>query len=139
MVSEKDEYADLLSRWNSGERGREIGLRLLFLAWYCLAEPAFLTGLPDDGSSLEVVREVFDWLGGEETEDPELQAVVAVMARVAADALGDADEWTRVGRAFEVRAPALDTFDFSGRGAYGEYFAHQAGAARRWRDLNDPS
>ena len=41
-------YHDLKAQWLSGERSREVGLRLMFYAWMHWADPPFVTGLTDD-------------------------------------------------------------------------------------------
>jgi len=64
------------------------------------------------------------------SQDFELLFVVAVMSEVAADCLGNEQQWAEVGHAFRQRLggtlPKVEIF--LGRGSYGEYFAHQARA-----------
>lgn len=123
-------YRLLLERWRGGERDRETALRLLFLAWYACAAPAESTGLPDDGTTRAVFREVFGALGGAAADDPELLAAVALMTRVAPACLGDSREWSAIGVRCAARAPRLGLDlppeRFAGRGTYGKYFEHQA-------------
>src|SRR5687767_6482579 len=40
-------YELLRDQWKSGERERELALHLMFLAWYLMMEPPFLTGLDE--------------------------------------------------------------------------------------------
>lgn len=42
-------YELLLAAWRRGSRDREVGLHLMFLAWYLLCEPPHLTGLDERG------------------------------------------------------------------------------------------
>lgn len=129
-------YDMLLARWRSGARDPETGKRLLFLAWYSLAEPTWLTGLRADPAPFDVVREVFDAFGGEGATDPEFLACLTLMTRVAPFALGEElEDWVRIGREFEHRAPRLGRDivpeSFEDRGAFGYYFEHQARQSER--------
>ena len=40
-------YEILKNQWNNGERDRELGLHLMFLAWYGTSEPEYITGFSD--------------------------------------------------------------------------------------------
>ena len=119
-------YDLLLEQWNAGVRDHEITLRLAFLAWYSWAEPAFLTGLREAPPSL--VCDLFEAL--EPFDDEEARFALHVMIEVSGDLLSDQDLRLkdfvdRNQRRLDKRyclTPAL----YSGRGAYGDYFFHQA-------------
>lgn len=124
-------YEMLLARWRTGSHDPETGKRLLFLAWFSLAEPTWLTGLRGDPAPFDVVREVFEEFGGEEATDPEFLACLSLMTRVAPYALGeDPEYWVQIGQRFEKRAPRLGgdiaPENFADRGAFGHYFEHHA-------------
>ncbi|MEQ9542810.1 MAG: hypothetical protein RIU46_38990 [Deltaproteobacteria bacterium] len=126
-----DAYDMLLERWELGARDLETGLRLLFLAWYTAAEPPTLTGLRDDASTIETIRDVFGFFGGVATSEPELIAAVGLMATIAPHAFGgQEDEWIPIAASFIERGPRigheLPPEHFHGRGAMGDYLAHHA-------------
>lgn len=119
----------LQARWAAGERDRETALRLLFLSWYSGCEPAFLTGLPAGADMTAICSEMFDFLGGTDTSDPEVCFVVGLMAELFPWCLRDAAYWGRVGRLLTDRAARLQPDGlppavFAARGAYGKYFSH---------------
>jgi len=121
-------YDALVERWMEGERDRETALRLLFLIWYCFAEPSPFTGLKD--ANRIRVSELFQRLGGEFSTDPEVLFAVSVMCRVAPWALGDEAYWKEVGARFAARlkerqAQGLGRQTFNRRGTYGHYFANR--------------
>jgi hypothetical protein len=124
----KAEWDTLSTQWLSGDRTREAALHLLFLSWYSCIEPPHLTGLEDDVAPQGLVDELFEFLGGEDSRDVEFMFVVAIMAEVAPWCLGDVLHWEAVAERFRARLGdnVLRPEVFSGRGGYGEYFAHQA-------------
>lgn len=128
MAYVKAEWDTLLAQWLGGDRSREAALRLLFLSWYSCMEPPHLTGLENDVAPEGLVDELFEFLGGEDSRDAEFLFVVAVMAEVAPWCLGDEPHWEALAERFKARlgdnVPTPEVF--SGRGGYGEYFAHQA-------------
>lgn len=123
-------YELLNERWQNGARDRETALRLLFLAWYSCSEPAHLTGLGAANPAPQLITDLFTNVGGEDAANEEVWFVVSIMAEVAPWCLGDEKYWQEVGQRFRSRLrerdvrvrPAL----FDRRGAYGDYFAHQA-------------
>lgn len=128
-------FAMLQERWSSGARDRETALRLAFLAWYSCSEPTWLTGLPENQSTSSVFQDAFAALGGEESSDPEVCFAFGLMAELFPWCIGDEAHWLSVGKALRSRANALAPEGlsgslFSGRGAYGEYFAHMVEAHR---------
>ena len=122
------EWDILFAQWSEGARTREAALHLLFLSWYSCSEPQYLSGLEGVVPPEGFIDELFEFLGGEETQDTEVLYVVAVMVEVAAWCLGEEKIWERVARGFWARldghVPAPEVF--AGRGEYGEYFSHQA-------------
>ena len=127
------EWETLLAQWSGGTRTREAALRLMFLSWYSCIEPAHLTGLAGVAPPEGLVDDLFGFLGGEESMDAEVLFVVAVMAEVASWCLGDERRWEGIADRFRARLGGLIPSPevFSGRGEYGEYFAHQARASTR--------
>jgi hypothetical protein len=122
-------FAMLQERWASGARDRETALRLAFLAWYSCSEPTWLTGLPDDQNTSTVFLDAFATLGGAQSSDVEVCFAVGLMAELFPYCIGDEAYWLSVGNMLRARARALaprglQPSQFSGRGAYGEYFAH---------------
>ena len=114
-----------MAGWRSVARGSVASsVPLLVLVF----EPTNLSGLAGVEPQKKFIDEVFEFLGGENANDVEILFVVAVMAEVAAGCLGDEHRWERVAINFRSRlngsVPAPDIF--AERGAYGEYFAHQA-------------
>jgi hypothetical protein len=124
-----DAYSLLLSRWNEGARDRETSLRLMFLAWYALAEPTQLTGLSGSDDTRKVLLQTFESLGGKDSIDPEFCFVAGYMASFLGWIFGNEAQWSAVGhsmlaRARRLKPGGLPPEHFEGRGAYGEYFAH---------------
>jgi len=124
-------YEALLERWRAELRDRETALRLLFLAWYAVVEPSCLTGLPHETDL--VATEVFEYLGGPASDDPEFLLVAAHMVSTFPWVFVGASEreWERRGRACRAKAERLGISElpperFAGRGEYGTYFAHIA-------------
>lgn len=125
------DYRRLKADWESGHRGREDALHLLFLAWMHWADPPFVTGIENDPDAGELWRAIFADFGGEDAKDAEFLHVAALMAGTFPWGLGDVDEW--ISRAKRMKALSLhlkpDGFPpefFEGRSDYGDYFAHQA-------------
>lgn len=125
-------YRLLKQRWLEGHKDRETALRLMFLAWYSCAEPNTYTGLPDpdEEDTASIFREVFTHLGGEASEDAEVLYAVGLMAHLFPDCIGPENEWKEIAKrcfqkAHSFRPAGFHPSDFSGRGYYGEYFAHQ--------------
>jgi hypothetical protein len=121
----------LRQRWDQGLRDRETGLRLLFLAWHGCCEPPFLTGLTGEGDYTKLLRDIFDDLGGEASEDGEFLFAAGYMASLFPWCFGPEAEWQQVGRRCLERwrrsgSPALAESVFEGRGAFGRYFARVA-------------
>jgi hypothetical protein len=133
-------YDALLDRWREAQ-DRETGLRLLFLAWYAMAEPSFLTGLinPDESPHVAeerdarlVATEVLHTLEGTLDVDPEFLLTTIHLIRVCPWAFDmterESEELIRryKGAAQNLGVTALRAESFAGRGAYGEYFSEIA-------------
>ncbi len=128
-------YEILRERWRAGDRDRELGLHIMFLTWYMLCEPPFLTGLPhdsDDSLALaEHFNEVHRHFSPSIMQDAEMLYVVGLMANLFPWLLGDEQVWNRTSetyrRAYRRLTPnGVDPGIFEGRGAYGDYFGGQA-------------
>ena len=126
----ENDYRELKTRWLTGERDRELGLRLMFFAWMHWADPPFVTGLTDDPDADALWRDAFTYSGGEASTDAEFLFVSGVMAELFPYAIGDENEWSQRGsrmkeRALNLQPAALQLGAFEHRGEYGKYFAHQ--------------
>jgi len=134
-------YEVLRACWRSGDRGRELGLHLMFLAWYMLCEPSQYTGLNVKRTPLsELVdrfNEVHDYFAFVVSGDAEMLYAIGLMAYLFPFLLGDERLWEARSREYRAKyrklAPAgIDPAVFEGRGAYGEYFRHQAKGANAY-------
>jgi hypothetical protein len=128
-------YRILKERWLDGDRDRELGLHLMFLAWYGLVEPAHLTGfLESDELRLELnqmLTAVHTYFEPQISQDAEMLYVVGLAAHMFWFMFEDTSAWEK--RAIEYRARYhalapndIDPAIFHERGAYGEYYAGQA-------------
>jgi hypothetical protein len=125
----------LVAQWRKGDRDRELGLHLMFTAWYLLFEPPCLTGLDAARVRSEdlavLFSEVHDYFKPTIASDAEMLYAVGLMAHLFPWVLGDESTWEAVARDYRVRyrqlAPqGLSPEMFSGRGAYGDYFGGQS-------------
>jgi hypothetical protein len=102
---------------------------LLFLVWFSYAEPLFLTELPGAVPS-SLFGEISDSLGLETTEDAELLFVAKVMIEVCdwgyTSEEGVRASVDRIRQRVEARSFDVSPEVFENRGAFGDYFAHQA-------------
>ena len=128
----------LRNAWRSGDRDRDLGLHLMFLAWYLAIEPPYLTGLDESQTpSIElppVFSEVHDYFAAGIDRDPEMLYVVGLMARLCPWCIGDVGLWEmrseNYRKAYRRLAPdGIASSAFEGRGFYGDYFAGQSRAA----------
>ncbi len=53
-------YRILKTQWDNGERDREIGLHLMFLAWYGIIEPTHLTGFVENEKTTQELNTTFN-------------------------------------------------------------------------------
>jgi hypothetical protein len=86
-------YELVRDQWRSGDRDRELGLHLMFLAWYVNLEPPHLTGLDESrvqpGELTAIFNEVHAAIlpTGEDTDDAEaVFEIVAISAAPIEDA-----------------------------------------------------
>jgi hypothetical protein len=123
------------AEWRSGNRDRELCLHLLFLSWICNLEPPHLTGYPQTAfpspKLSELFHDVYTAFEDQVAEDAECLYVIGLMASLTPYLLGE-DEPTWQTRSivfrkqYRILAPqGLTPSQFEGRGAYGDYFAHQ--------------
>jgi hypothetical protein len=135
-------YERLKQYWDAGNHDREVALHLLFLAWYGLCEPAHITGFETEGMSRDCLQAQFDQLQDTFNQihtamepqidgDPEMLYVVGLMAHLFPYLLGDELAWTQRSEHYRRRYHTLLPMGispsvFHHRGAYGDYFAHQA-------------
>ena len=127
-----------IAEWRAGNRDRELRLHLLFLSWYCNIEPPYLTGLDETivpSSALpKLFEDVYDTFADGIMDDVECLYVVGLMAELSPWLLGgEIGTWESRSAEFRkryrlLRPAGLEPAYFKGRGAYGEYFAHQAAA-----------
>jgi hypothetical protein len=133
-----------VSEWRRGNLDRELRLHLLFLAWYCNVEPPPLTGFIGDAvnsSELpQIFGEVYETFADQILENPECLYVVGLMA-LSPWPLGDdvaiwearSEEFRKIYR--ELVPDGLPSSQFTGRGAFGEYFAEHGALQRIWSSL----
>jgi len=130
-------YELVRDQWRSGDRDRELGLHLMFLAWYVNVEPPHLTGLDESrvqpGELVAIFNDVHGDIlpTGEDTDDAEALYVVGLMASLTPWLLGDDADWTMRSERYRHRyrqlfPMGLDASIFDGRGAYGHYFKPQS-------------
>jgi hypothetical protein len=125
-----------IQEWLAGNRDRELRLHVLFLSWYCIVEPPWLTGLDESdcpSSALpELFAAVYETFADTIMNDAECLFAVGVMALIAPWSLGgESALWEARSREFKERYRSLlpgglSPSHFEGRGAYGHYFAEQA-------------
>jgi hypothetical protein len=128
-------YEILKEQWNSGDRDRELGLHLMFLAWYGLIEPGHLTGFFENKeltSELnQMLSEVHDYFEPQIYDDAEMLYVFGLAANMFWYMFDNASEWEKRSIEYQKRYRALmpngiDPGIFQNRGAYGEYYSGQA-------------
>lgn len=127
-------YELLYTEWQHGSRDREVGLHLMFLAWYVLCEPSHLTGWNERAASPETLsacfHEIHEHFLPTINGDVEMLYVVGLMAHLFPYLLGEVSEIeTLAGKyrqLYRLEAPlGLSAELFNDRGAYGDYFRHQ--------------
>ncbi|WP_453976602.1 hypothetical protein [Brevundimonas sp. Marseille-Q4549] len=114
---------------------REDALHLLYFVWMHWADPSFVTGMDYDPDIDELWSAIFEYFGGEQSQDAEFLHVAALMGGLFPFCLGDEVEWTARAERMEARSIELQPEGFSPehfdrRGEYGEYFAHHERARR---------
>lgn len=103
----------------------------------------YLTGLPENPTPADLADlfvRVFDRLGGERTDDPEMLGAIGLMATNFPYCCGDEEQWMAIGLRLRERyrqlppTSRLDSAHFEGRGAYGWYMARMAPfMAEEWK------
>ncbi len=131
----EEAYWALRGGWAAGDRDRERALHLLYLAWWHWAEPDFQTGLSYDSDAVKQWHDIFLHFGGEASSDPEFLYVAAIMAEITPWAFGDEHVWAGAAdrmtdRSLLLQPSGFSPEAFSGRGDYGDYFAHQSNVSR---------
>ena len=130
-----DAYEILKEQWSNGDCDREVGLHLMFLAWYGLIEPEHLTGFfvtEDLRQELnQLLNEVHDYFELQIYKDAEILYVFGLMAHMFWFMLEDNSIWEKRSIEYRQRYRALapngiDPEIFRNRGAYGAYYAGQA-------------
>jgi hypothetical protein len=141
-------YQILKQLWVEGNRDREVLLHLLFLSWYGMCEPPFLTGFglnadgsfrrfqPSDEEMTELpamFNQVHEYIQPIILDDAEMLYVVGLMANLFPWLLGNTTEWMERSDMYRRQYRALkpngvDPAVFQGRGMYGDYFMGQAKA-----------
>ena len=123
----EEEYQKLREGWDAGNRSREDGLRLLFLAWMHWAD----VGLYEDPRAETLWHDVFAYFGGEGSSDAEFLHVAGLMARVFPPDPKNWKAWLDAGCrmtsiSLELSPAGFLPELFKGRGEYGNYFERQA-------------
>src|SRR5690348_1434161 len=77
-------YRILKTEWDSGDRDRELGLHLMFLAWYGIIEPSHITGFnrtdPEKHELNQTLFEVHEYFKDKMTDDAEMLYAFGLMA-----------------------------------------------------------
>jgi hypothetical protein len=133
-------YEILKEQWRNGDRDRELGLHLMFLAWYGTSEPEYITGFSNSWEErrremLPLFGEVHACFEPEIYKDVEMLYVVGLIAHMDWFMLDDdievAKMWEERSKIYHKQYRALspsgiDPSVFINRGAYGDCFAGQA-------------
>ncbi len=133
-------YEILKEQWDNGDRDRDLGLHLMFLAWFGAFEPDYITGFSKSWEEnmkelLPVFAEIHAYFEAEIHKDVEMLYVVGLIANMYWFMLDDdveiAKVWEERGKKYheQYRAIAPNGIDpsiFVNRGAYGDYFEGQA-------------
>ena len=125
-----DAYEILKKQWCEGDRDRELGLHLMFLAWYGLIEPGHLTGFSENEQLTQelnqTLTEVHVYFEPQIYQDAEMLYVFGLAAEMFWYMFDDAPAWEQRAKDYQKRYRALapngiDLEIFQNRGAYGEY------------------
>lgn len=128
-------YAILKRQWDEGNRDRDVGLHLMFNAWYGLIEPSQYTNFTETTAERkelnDVLYEVHEYFASSIGDDVEMLYTVGLMANMFWFMFDHDRYWEKVSMDYHVRyrelAPEwMDPQIFEGRGYYGEYYAGQA-------------
>ncbi len=99
----------LLQRWQFGLRDEETLVRLIFMLWYRMTEPPFLTGLDKFRSEVVSVEALIEDLGGESKLSGETRFIIAILGHGPyAFGLGNEKKWQEISRRFFSEAVELN-------------------------------
>jgi hypothetical protein len=124
----------LRDEWREGNRDRELCLHLLFLGWYGLIEPPFLTGFegPEFDDVQGLFAEVYDYVEPTIETDAEMLYVVGLGAHLFGFVLpGGERVWGERADRFrllyrKLSGNGIDPNIFNDRGYFGDYYFHQS-------------
>jgi hypothetical protein len=128
-------YQVVIRQWRKGDRDREIGLHLMFLAWYGIIEPKHLTGFLETEevkSELnQTFNEIHDYFEPQILQDAEMLYAFGLVANMFWYMFENSSEWEKRSveykkRYRELLPNGLNPEVFQNRGAYGEYYKGQA-------------
>ena len=132
-------YKILKSAWDSGNRDREVGLHLMFIAWYGIVEPSHITGFtetPEEKHELsDVLFEIHEYFKDKIQNDAEALYAFGLMANMFWFMFERDEYWEPIGPSYkkryrELEPGGLDPSIFKNRGAYGEYYEGQVNASK---------
>lgn len=132
-------YKILKSEWDAGSRDREVGLHLMFTAWYGLIEPSHITGFTETADEQKelnaIMYGVHEYFKDKIADDAEALYAFGLMANMFWYMFDHDHYWEQVSINYQTRyrhlAPnGLDPSIFEDRGAYGEYYQGQVLASR---------
>ena len=124
-------YAILKGCWEDGSRDREVGLHLMFIAWYGIIEPAHITGFHNDAETekelnrtLSDVHYAFESRIG---DDAEMLYAFGLAAHMFWFMFENSEYWQQIAAEYakkyrKLSPDGLDSAIFKERGAYGEYY-----------------
>jgi len=128
-------YAILKRKWDDGDRDRDLGLHLMFVAWYGMIEPSQYTNFTETESERaelnQTLFEVHEYFAPTIKDDAEMLYTVGVMAHMFWFMFEHDRYWEQISKDYQVRYRELepngiDPTVFDGRGYYGEYYGGQA-------------
>jgi hypothetical protein len=128
-------YKILKEQWQNGERDREIGLHLMFLAWYGMIEPEHLTGFSESENLTQELNKIFseihDHFESQIHQDAEMLYVFGLAAHMFWYMFDETGIWEKRSQKYQIRyrelmPDGINPEIFLNRGAYGEYYAGQA-------------
>jgi hypothetical protein len=117
-----------------GMRNRETALHLFFLSWYGIIEPRHITGFPDDTATHQklqaTLEEMHSYFEPQLNDDPEVLYVVGLPAHMFWFMFENAKVWQLRAARYRARyrelvPKGLSPDVFTGRGAFGDYYARQ--------------
>jgi hypothetical protein len=128
-------YKILRSEWDDGNRVREVGLHLMFIAWYGIIEPSHITGFTNSDEEEhelnQILFDVHEYFKEKMQDDAEMLYAFGLMASMEYYMLEHSEYWEKIGAEYQqlYRALApngLDPLIYKNKGAYGEYYEMQS-------------